>query len=599
MKKNINSILSVPLNNSEVISNLSFLKKELSKKKLAKSKLKLAILGGSSTQHIRDLVDIFLLKENINVEIYEGQFNSYFEEIFFDINKLVLFKPDIIWIHSTWRNIKIYPDANSTNSEVEQMIEDEFNFYLSIWKKAYEKFNCTIYQNNFDFPNFRVLANKESIDFRGKINFLNIINSKFSAFDRKNNWFHVFDINFLSSQEGLNTWQNERDWYQYSYSPSINSNVHLCYNFSRLILSYLGLSKKCIVLDLDDTLWGGVIGDDGVKNIVLGQENALGRAFTDFQKYILELKKRGILAAIISKNEEKFAKLGFEHESSILKLGDFSVIIANWDNKYLNMNEVIKKLNIGEDSAVFIDNNPVERDEMARHSNVSVPFIGEDITRFRNLIEQNNYFEFENLTDEDLKRSERIKASIKSKNSSSGFKSYFDYLMSLNMSSLIEIVTDDTIERTVQLVNKTNQFNTTQERISTTSLAKAMRENKDIILTGSLSDKFTDHGIVSVLYGEVRNDIQIDIKVWVMSCRVFSRTLENAMFEVFLNRCKKSGIKKITAMYRHTEKNENYANLYKNLGFNLKDQNKMDLSWELDLNSEIKLKKHAITLNNE
>ena len=138
-------------------------------------------------------------------------------------------------------------------------------------------------QNNFDFPNYRVLANKESIDFRGKINFLNILNDKFSGFDKENSWFNIFDINFLSMQEGLNTWQNERDWYQYSYSPSINSNVNLCFKFSRLILSYLGLSKKCIVLDLDDTLWGGVIGDDGLKSIVLGQDTAMGKVFIDFQ----------------------------------------------------------------------------------------------------------------------------------------------------------------------------------------------------------------------------------------------------------------------------------------------------------------------------
>ena len=274
--------------------------------------------------------------------------------------------------------------------EVEELIENEFNFYESLWKKAKEKFNCTIIQNNFDFPNYRVLANKESIDFRGKINFLNILNDKFSRFDKENSWFNIFDINFLSMQEGLNTWQNERDWYQYSYSPSMHSNVNLCFKFSRLILSYLGLSKKCIVLDLDDTLWGGVIGDDGLKNIVLGQDTAMGRVFIDFQRYILELKKRGILIAIISKNEEKLAKLGFKHENSILKLKDLSVLVANWNSKYHNMKDVINKINIGEEAVVFIDNNPVERDEMETHSNVTVPSIGDDITMFRRLIDENH-----------------------------------------------------------------------------------------------------------------------------------------------------------------------------------------------------------------
>ena len=171
--------------------------------------------------------------------------------------------------------------------------------------------------------------------------------------------------------------------------------------------------------------------------------------------------------------------------------------------------------------------------------------------------------------------------------------------MSLKMSSVIEKVNDDTLNRTVQLINKTNQFNTTQEKLSISSVAKAIKINNDVILTGSLIDKFTNHGIVSILYGEMIDDIRIDIKVWVMSCRVFSRTLEYAMFEHFLNECKKFRIKKITAMYRHTEKNNNYLDLYKNLGFKLKDQNKKDLFWELDLNNEIKLNKHAIKVNHE
>ena len=597
MDDKIKKILSVPLNQDEIIKRLSFLKKNLTKIRNQKSVIKIAILGGSTTQHIKDLVDIFLLNEKITAEIYEGQFSNFFEEIVYDTNKLSEFKPDVIWVHTTWRNIKNFPTITSNKSEIYSLLVKEFNFFSEMWLTAKKNFSCLIIQNNFDFPNFRTLSNRDSIDPHGKINFLLRLNEKFLEFSKNNSWFNIFDINYLSSQQGLKNWQNDRDWYQFRYSPSLRSSVDLAYNFSRLIIAKLGLSKKCIVLDLDDTLWGGTIGDDGLENINLSRDTAKGDAFLDFQQYILDLKERGIVLAVISKNEEKIAKLGFDHNNSILTIKDFSVFIANWEKKFINMKTVLDKINVSENAAIFVDNNPVERDEMYNNFNIEIPVIGEDIASYRNIIDQNNYFEIDNLTKEDLQRAESIKKSIASSEISTKYKSYHDYLVSLEMKALINQVNDVTIERTVQLINKTNQFNTTQEKISISSMKEKVNDDQDIILNASLTDKFTSHGIVSVIYGKKINKNEIEIDIWVMSCRVFNRGLENLLFQVFVDYCKKLKFQKITAMYRKTDRNINYLNLYENFGFTIKDQSKDEVIWEMDLNKEIKFHKHAITLD--
>ena len=594
MNKKVKDILSIPLDSDLIIKKLIFLKKELLNQKNKKLDLKIAILGGSSTQHIKDLLNIFLLNENIAAKFYEGVFSSFYEEVMYDVNNLSKFQPDIIWIHTTWRNINLFPSVTSSTKEIDNKILKEYKYYQEIWLKAENKFKCTVIQNNFDFPKFRSLSNKDSIDRHGKINFLQNLNLKFADFDRNNSWFHVLDINYLASQEGLNNWQNERDWYMFRYSPSIKSCVNLSYNAAKFILSVLGMSKKCLLIDLDDTLWGGTIGDDGVENINLNKDNPIGEIYLDFQQYILDLKSRGIMLAVLSKNEEKIAKLGFKHPNSILKIKDFSVFICNWKNKFLNLKEALNQLNIKEDSAVFIDNNPVERDEMSKYSNVAVPNIGQDIISFRDIIDKNNYFEFVSLTNEDINRPEATRISIKTNKEVTKFKDYYDYLISLKMRSNVNIVNKSSFNRVVQLVNKTNQFNLTQNNINESQLQEDLKKNKNIILSASLKDKFTDHGLISVLYGIYVKENEVNIYDWVMSCRVFKRSLEYFFFEKFVKECRKKNIQIINGILISNEKNKIVSDLYQNLGFSLISSNKNIKKWRLDLKDKINLPKHAI-----
>jgi FkbH-like protein len=587
MDEKLKKLLAPPFNDGELFKNLKLLIRESLKDRKANKVKKIALLGGSTTSHLKDLLSVFLSNSGINADIYEGQFQLYYEEVMYDVGKLEEFDPDIIWIHTSWRNIKKFPEMIHSLEEINNFIESEFNFYKNIWECAKKKFTCTVIQNNFDFPNFRILSNRDSVDIHGKINFLSELNRKFNNFDQNNDWFNVFDINYLSFLNGSEKWQNERDWYKFRYSPSLNSSIDVAYGASKIISSLDGRSYKCMVIDLDNTIWGGVIGDDGVENIKLNRDDPVGDAYLDFQRYIIELKNRGIIIAVVSKNEEKIAKIGFDHPNSSLKINDFSAFVANWNTKSSNIKEIIKQINISESAAIFVDDNDMERDEVTKNTNVFVPDIGNNVENFRKLIDENNFFETTRITPEDLKRPDSIRASIETTKTIDNFTNYNDYLKSLMMKSQIKEVDNISKDRFVQLINKTNQFNLTLQKIDPKNFSLVERDNDTIALTASLSDKFTDHGIVSALYGKINNDSEIDIKIWVMSCRVFKRSLEFAIFQKFFYLCKQLKLKKINGFYNKSDRNIIVENLYKELGFQQIKKNENSSEWSLDMNKNL------------
>ena len=599
MELKLRKLLIPPFNYTELFKNLKLITNEVSKIKKNKKIKKIAILGGSSTSHLKDLLNIFLSDKNISANFYEGQFQLYYEEVLFNVGKLKEFNPDILWIHTTWRNIKKFPGMDFSSSQINTLIESEFEHYKSIWEYAKKNFSCLVIQNNFDFPNYRVLGNKDSIDAHGKINFISELNRKFNKYDTQNDWFNVLDINYLSFLKGSQEWQSERDWYKFRYSPSVISSVDIAYSVSRVILALEGLSYKCLILDLDNTIWGGVIGDDGVEKIKLSRDNPTGDAYLDFQKYILELKNRGIILAVVSKNEDKIAKLGLDHKNSYLNIKDFSAFVANWNTKSSNIKEIIKKINISETSAIFVDDNKMERDEVNQNTNIYVPDIGDNIENFRNIIEKHNFFETTKVTSEDLKRPESIRLSIESSKTIENFNNYRDYLKSLNMKAEIKKVDSASKERFIQLINKTNQFNLTLEKINSNDISSLNADEKTLALTGSLTDKFSEHGIVSAIYGKVRKNNEMDIKIWVMSCRVFKRTLEYAVFYKFFNLCRELKIKKINGYYNKSDRNIIVKDLYNELGFQKIKKTPNSSEWSLDMASNLDFINNMIQMNYE
>lgn len=561
----MNKFFEYPLNTEYILRKKKSLKRELLKKENLIEK-RIAILGGSTTSEIKNILELFLLNEGIAPIFYESEYNKYYEDALFN-EELERFNPEIVYIHTNYRNIQHFPTINSSKVEVDNLLEEEYEKYLTIWKALKEKFNCVIIQNNFDYPKNRIMGNYDRVSFNGRINYIDRLNMKLSEYAQGNIGFYINDINYLSAQIGLDNWEDNSLWYGYKYAISYEAIPKLCKNISNIVKAIYGKNKKCMVLDLDNTLWGGIIGDDGINGIKIGTETAIGEAYTEFQKYIKSIKELGITLAIASKNEDNIAREGLNLEDMILKEKDFFSIKANWEPKSINIENIAKEINIGLDSIIFLDDNPAER-EIVRDSLkiVEVPEIGNDVLNYINHIDRNGYFEILNLSKEDLERNKYYEANKEREKEKSSFTNYEEFLKSLKMRADIDFAKPLYLDRIAQLTNKTNQFNLTTKRYTLAEIEEILNSNNKIIFYGRLQDKFGDNGLISIVIGDIKGK-ELHVELWLMSCRVLKRDMEKAMFDFLIKYCKANNIEKVYGYYFKTAKNNMVKDFYKELGF--------------------------------
>jgi FkbH-like protein len=578
----VNNILSYPLDINNILRKNKSIKNELIKND-EYLKLNIAILGGSTTHLIKLILELFLLHNRILPNFYESEYNQYYEDALFGDKTINLFEPDLIYIHTSNVNISVYPKIPHKEDDIKLLIKNEVDKYKSIWS-ALSKYNCAIIQNNFDYPYDRSLGNLDCYDIHGKTYFINQLNYFFSENARNIKHLYINDINYLSSYIGISKWFDKSLWYRAKYALSMDSIPELCFNLSKIIKSIFGGSKKCLVLDLDNTCWGGIIGDDGLNGIDIGSETAIGEAFTAFQTYVKELMERGVTLAVCSKNELRSAKEGFEHPDSILKLVDFTSFKANWEPKYKNLIEISKEINIGLDSLVFMDDNPVERDSISNQTpNVCVPNIGNDILQYIDHLDRNCYFEPISLLEDDINRNKYYAANKQRDEDLSSIESFSDFLESLNMCAEIKIYDPIYLDRIAQLTNKTNQFNLTTKRYSNIGIERLSKRDDYIIIYGKLTDKYGDNGLVAITIGRFM-DHQCHLELWLMSCRVINRDLEYAMLDELVKYCINKNITELIGYYYKTKKNNLVADLYERFGFDKIDENNSNTVWSLKLN---------------
>lgn len=588
-------LLNYPFDSSMILRKRKGIRKELIKENFSNN-LKVAVLGGSTTNELLKIIELFLLKEGFTVSFYESEYNKYYEDAIFENQNLLDFKPDFIYIHTTHHNITEYPSFNATNQEIESIYENQISKFKNIWCSL-EKYNCPIIQNNFDLPLNRSLGNLDSYDPHGRSYLLNRLNIDFAKQAQKNNSLYINDINYLSAMVGLQSWHDKNLWFTAKYAISFEAIPILSSKIVGVILSVLGRSKKCIILDLDNTCWGGVIGDDGLNGIKLGNETAQGEAYKVFQSYIKELKERGIILAVCSKNNHEIAKEAFTHSDSVLSFEDFTSFKANWEPKHSNIEIIANEINIGLDSLVFIDDNAMERNIVeSQLPSVSVPNIGNNITDFIDFIEGNNYFETVNISGDDLKRNEFYAENIERKKQKAVFENYQDFLFSLEMKSEIKSFSNIYIDRITQLINKTNQFNVTTKRYKLNEIEKIASDDNFISLYGKLSDKFGDNGLISVLIAEILDKTCV-IDTWLMSCRVLKREMEFAMFDKLIEDCKDKNLVNIIGIYKRTNKNDMVSSLFSELGFKfVKEEFDGSIVWEFEI-IDHKQKQTVIKIN--
>ena len=546
--------------------------------------VRVAILGGSTTEPLADLLELFLLDRGLRPLFYQSGYDRYFEDAVVDPSSLIAFAPQIVYLHTSSVNVRAWPAATAGQAEFEAAVSATMEHLSAIWRALQRALACQIIQNNFELPAVRVLGHLDASAFGGAVHFINRLNLELAAEARRNPRLLVHDVATLAATMGLDRWFAADRWFSYKIVTSPEATIALAHSLAALIGASLGRTRKCLVLDLDNTLWGGVIGDDGVDHIVIGTETPRGEAYTAFQQYCKRLRDRGILLAVCSKNDEANARAGFAHRDSVLKLSDFASFKANWEPKPDNIRAIASELNIGLDALVFVDDNPAERAYVAAQlPSVAVPDVGTEVADFPRIIEGGRYFEAVSLSAEDLRRTELYAANERRAASASTFADYGEYLDSLEMTAEIERFAPHNLDRITQLTNKTNQFNLTTRRYTQADVERIAGDPACIGLSGRLIDAFGDNGLVSVIVGRLEGSA-VHVDLWLMSCRVLKRGMEDAMLDALVAAARAAGATRLVGRYIPTTKNGMVADHYDRLGFERQDRGADGSgTWSLDL----------------
>lgn len=550
------------------------------------TKKKIAILGGSTTNDIKLILELFLLNNEICPEFYESEYNKYYEDAMFYNETLESFEPDVIYICTSNRNIEVFPELADTQEIINQKLDMEAERFIQMWTRLEAVYKCPIIQNNFEMPFYRLLGNKDASDIHGKTNFISRLNSIFYEYAQKHNNFYICDINYISADYGLKSWAEPFYWYMYKYAMNVAAIPSLSFNVANIIKSIFGKNKKGIVLDLDNTLWGGVVGDDGVEGLNLGNEMAESQAYLEFQEYIKKHKELGIILNISSKNDYENAIAGLNHPDSVLKPDDFVEIKANWDSKAENFKQIADELTLLPESLVFVDDNPAERELVTSSmSGVAAPELTE-VQDYVQLLDRSGFFEITSISQDDLQRNKMYKKNIERIKQQQMYSNYEDYLISLKMTAKIESFKPLYVARIAQLTNKSNQFNLTTKRYTQAEIEKIAVASDYITLQGRLEDKFGDNGIVSVVIGHIADDV-CNIELWIMSCRVLKRDMEYAMFDKLVEACKNKGIHRLKGCYYPTAKNSMVADFYELLGFSkVSEDDAGNTEWTFEISGD-------------
>ena len=571
-----------PLDTKTLLRKKLRIKKELLSQNISFIEKRIAVLGGSTTNEIVDQLELFLLNYGIKPTFYQSEYAQYWQDAVFGNEDLDNFQPDIVFIHTNWRNITAFPTTASTVEEVNQLLDDQFAHFSVMWDKIAERYACPVIQNNFERPAWRLLGNSDISDYRGKTNFISRLNQKLYDYAQGHKGFYVNDIDYLAANYGLEKWSNPLYWHMYKYSLCLDAIPSLAKSVADIIKSIYGKNKKVLVCDLDNTLWGGVVGDDGVEGIQVGPEVPTGQIYSEFQSYVKELKSIGVLLAVNSKNDEENAIAGLNHPDGVLKPDDFVNIKANWENKDRNMQAIAAELNLGIDSFVFIDDNPTEREIMRQADfGVAIPEM-DKVENYIRILDNNGYFEVTSLSADDLSRVKMYQENAKRTQLQQSLGSYEDFLKSLEMKATIRNFEPIYIQRIAQLTNKSNQFNLTTLRCSESDITH-MKDSPDYLcLYGKLEDKFGDNGVVSVVAGERIGD-ELHMRLWLMSCRVLKRGMEDAMLDTLVSDAQQIGIKTIKGYYYPTAKNNMVRDFYQRMGFTLESADETgNTVWAMD-----------------
>lgn len=541
--------------------------KKLAREELNVPKVRVALLGDTATQLLVTAIKGEAVDRGIAVELYEGEYSQVERQLMDPTSELYEFNAEITIIFQSTHKLGEYHSSLSTDKQ-EQLADERLSFISSLCGSQSFANKKIIY---FNYPEiedtiFGSYANKVESSFSYQIRKLNYELMNLSK--QYSNLF-ICDIAGLQNLFGRRFMFAPNVYMTTEMVFSVNALPYVASRVVDIIASIRGQFKKCLILDLDNTVWGGVIGDDGIEGIELGHGLGIGKAFTEFQMWVKKLKQRGIIICVASKNNEDTAKEPFEkHPDMVLKLDDVAVFQANWETKVDNIRTIQSILNIGFDSMVFLDDNPFERNIVRENiPGITVPELPEDPAMYLEYLYSLNLFETASYSNADKDRTKQYQVEAKRVSLSKTFTNEADFLKSLKMVSTVSGFTKFNTPRVAQLSQRSNQFNLRTIRYTEADI-EAMAKDPDVIdLSFTLEDKFGDNGLIAVIIMKKRDQETLFVDTWFMSCRVLKRGMENFTLNTMVELAKAKGYKRIVGEYIPTPKNKMVESHYPNLGF--------------------------------
>lgn len=555
--------------------------------------VRVAILGGPTTIQLRQLMEVFLASEGIAAEMYEADYGLFRQEILTSGSGLDVFGPEIIFLATGARDVTRIPSLDADLASVERLADEELGDWGKLWETAQTRWNATVIQNNFEIAPHSPLGHYAVRHAAARENFLARLNRLFA--DKAPPFVILHDLHGLVAEAGAANWFDERFYHEFKMPCGPESLSTYAHSVVTLLRSLLGGSKKVLVLDLDNTLWGGAVGDVGAGGITFGQGSGDGEAYLAFQRYAKELAQRGVILAVCSKNDAEKAREPFEKRGDmILRLSDISAFVVNWENKADNLRRIAEQLELKLDSFVFVDDNPAERALVRRFlPEVAVPDMPEDPAGYIAAVARLRYFEMTTFTREDSQRARYYAENSRRKELQARTPDLESFLSSLGMQIKVEPVTELNIQRVTQLINKSNQFNLTTRRYRVAEV-RAMAESAEWqTRTFSLRDGLGDYGLICVILLRRQADV-LAIDTWVMSCRVLQRGVEQFARNELVALCRAEGCAHLAGTFIPTPKNALVADHYARLGFSPNGSRNGQSYWELSVDAETQPLAHFI-----
>jgi FkbH-like protein len=545
--------------------------------------VRIALLSSATVDHLLAAVRVAALRAGLLADARAGAFGQYRHELLGAASPLVEVRPEFVVLSLAVRDVLAPLPLDSRRDDAERAVAGAIDALRPLWRAARERFDATVVQQSFLDTALPVFGQFDR-QLPATPHRLTVRLNDALAEAAEADGVLLLDAARAAARDGLDAWFDVRHWLQAKMEIAPVAASRFGELLARLVAAQRGRSRKCLVLDLDNTLWGGVVGDDGIDGIVLGEGSARGEAHLALQRHARVLKERGVILAVCSKNDPEVARAALrDHPEMALREDDFAAFAVDWNDKAHNIVRIAERLNLGLDSLVFVDDNPAERERVrGALPAVAVPELPDDPAGYARCLAEAGYFETVTFSDDDRRRADQYAANARRESLRGLATGIDDYLQGLQMELAAGPVRPVDCARTVQLINKTNQFNTTTRRLSDAEFDRFVREPRNLVLQFRLRDRFGDNGLVSamLLADGAAGDWRIEN--WVMSCRVFGRQLEEEALNVAAEQAAQRGIRRLVAEFVPTAKNTVVADLYARLGFDCVERRGDGSSrWEL------------------